>query len=400
MERRGQPGEHPRVSWEQVVSFRLARHHLLQRAPSSALSSVTIDMAGVQAQVLSAAGISLWARVRDLRREDVAAALGKERTLVRAWCMRRTVHLLPSHELSIFVRGSSRRAEKEVRWVLKQGVPGRVLQDAMDAVLGALDQPQTRSELGDRVGRSLGVPVRMREGGGWGNRTKIPWVKVGLLKLPVDYLFHLAGAYGVICSGPSQGNQPTFVRADAWIPGWRDMPVDQAERELLRRYLRSFGPATPKDFAFWSGMRVGDAQEVWASLGPAIVPVDMEGRKAGLLRRDLQELRSSAFEESPPRLLPYFDSFLLGSLEKEHLVETQHKTKVFRNQGWISPVLLLGGRIHGTWTHARGGKGLHVRVLPFTRLSREVPSEIQKEGRNLGRYLGLPKVEISILPTT
>lgn len=102
------------VTWNQVAAFRLSRHHLSERAPKKALISVAGDMAGAQAQLLSAAQISLWSRVRGLQIAHVEEALS-ERTLVKASCMRRTLFLVPSKELAIFIRGSARRAEKEVR---------------------------------------------------------------------------------------------------------------------------------------------------------------------------------------------------------------------------------------------------------------------------------------------
>lgn len=197
-------------------------------------------MAGAQAQVLSAAQISLWARVHDLRIDDVEAAL-RERTLVKAWCMRRTLYLLPSEDLGVSVRGSARRAERELRWVRGRGIADRVVEELIDVALSALDQPLTRRELAERVSRSPGVRMRTIRGGGWGNRTRVPGVAVGGLTFPAGYLLHLVGARGVVCSGPSRGNEPTFVRADAWIPRWRDVPRTRAERELLRRYLRAFG---------------------------------------------------------------------------------------------------------------------------------------------------------------
>jgi hypothetical protein len=116
------------ATWSQVAAFRLSRHHLRERAPTSALISVVSQMAGAQAQVLSAAQISIWARVRELRIDDVEAAL-REKSLARASCMRRTLYLVPSTDLAIFVRGSARRAEKEIRWVRGKGIADRVVDE-------------------------------------------------------------------------------------------------------------------------------------------------------------------------------------------------------------------------------------------------------------------------------
>ena len=97
------------VTWDQAAAFRLARHHLAERAPARALFSVAGDMTGAQAQLVSAAQLSLWSRVRDLEIAHIEKAL-HARTLVKASCMRRTLFLVPARELAVFVRGSARRA--------------------------------------------------------------------------------------------------------------------------------------------------------------------------------------------------------------------------------------------------------------------------------------------------
>jgi len=88
---------------EKVVAFRLTRHHLETRADRSDLASVVRDVCGVQAQLPSGAEIALWARIRGLTRDDVERALWKDRSIVRTWAMRGTVHLLPADDLSVYV---------------------------------------------------------------------------------------------------------------------------------------------------------------------------------------------------------------------------------------------------------------------------------------------------------
>src|SRR5690349_8537855 len=283
------------VSWDQVAAFRLARHHLLERAPKKALLSVLHDMTGAQAQLLSAAQISLWSRVGDLRIEDIEAAMGK-RTLVKASCMRRTLFLVPSRHLAVFVRGTAGRAEKEIHWALGTGVPERVLDTAIQAALGVLDEPLTRPEIAERTCRALGVQLGRYQGGGWGNRRELVAVPVGELNYPVVDLLHLVAARGVICYGPQQGNEPTFVRADAWIPKWQDVPREQAEGTLLRWYLQAFGPATAADFAMWSGNTLTNAREIWRREQAGIAAVDVEGWEAAVLRKDLDQLAQARFE--------------------------------------------------------------------------------------------------------
>ena len=397
--KRARVSTHPQtqtpVTWKQVTAFRMRRHHLAERSPVGTLISVAGDMAGAQAQLLSAAQISFWARVRDLRTEDVEEAL-KNRTLVKTACMRRTLFLVPAADVATFVRGSARRAEKEIRWARGKGVPERVLDTAIEATLGVLDQPLTRTEIAERVCHTLGVGMKTFSGGGWGNRRDLAAVPVGSLTYPVLDLLHLVGARGVVCYGPDRGGVPTFVRAEAWIPHWQDLPVEQAEELLLRRYLGAFGPATAADFAMWSGMTLTDARQVWGRQEAGIAPVQVEGWAAAILQEDLETLAQARFDSPAVRLLPYFDTYLLGHREREHVVSRQHQPKIYRPQGWISPVVLLDGRAAGVWTHARQGNRLSVRVTPFEPITVRVAAGIREEAQDLGRFLGIKNVDVRI----
>jgi len=160
------------VTWDQANAFRLARHHLLERASTKNLVSVAYDMTGAQAQLPSAAQLSLGLRVHDLQIKDVEDAIVK-RKLVKASCMRRTLFLVPAKYLAVFVRGSARRAQKEINWALGKGVPERVIDKVIDATLNVLDEPLTRPEIADHVSRALGVQKRDVHGGGWGSRRKV-----------------------------------------------------------------------------------------------------------------------------------------------------------------------------------------------------------------------------------
>jgi len=352
-------------------------------------------MGGAQAQLLSAAQISLWSRVRDLQIAHVEEALSK-RTLVKASCMRHTLFLVPSVHLSFFVRGTAGRAEKEIRWARGKGVPDRVIDAAIDAALSVLDQPLTRPEIAERVSRALGVQMQAVHGGGWGRQSKLAAVPVGQLTYPVVDLLHLAAARGVVCYGLNRGNEPTFVRADAWIPKWHDLPREQAEGLLLRTYLRSFGPATAADFSLWTGITLTEARAVWTRKQADFAPVNVEGWEAAVLREDLDELAQAEFERPLVRLLPYFDSFLLGHKERQHLMAMEHRPNVYRPQGWIAPVVLVDGRVAAVWEHVREGNRLRVKVTKFGSISKRIAAGIREEARDLGRFLGTQNVDIQI----
>lgn len=271
-----------------------------------------------------------------------------------------------------------------------------VIEATINAVLGALDQPLTRMEIAEHVSRTLGMQMQSTHGGGWGSRRKVAAVPVGELTYPVVDLLHLAAVRGVVCYGPNRDSEPTFVRADAWIPHWQDLPVEQAEGYLLRMYLRAYGPATAADFASWTGMSLTDAREIWTREQANFAPVNVEGWDAAVLREDLNALAQTEFERPLVRLLPYFDSFLLGHKERKHLLAVTHRSKVYRAQGWISPVVLVNGRVAAVWEHAREGNRLRVKVAKFGSMPRGVSAGICKEAQDLGRFLGIPNVDIQI----
>ncbi|HET6595797.1 MAG TPA: winged helix DNA-binding domain-containing protein [Anaerolineales bacterium] len=383
------------VTWDQVAAFRLRRHHLAERAATKALVSVAGAMAGAQAQLLSAAQVSLWARVSDLEIADVEEAIRK-RTLVKAACMRRTLFLVPAKDLAVFVRGTARRAEKEIRWAQGKGVPERVIEAAIDAALDALDEPRTRPEIAEHTSRKLGVQLRNVEGGGWGSNRKLAAVPVGSLTYPVVDLLHLVAARGVVCYGPYRGSEPTFVRGDAWIPRWKDMPQEKAEGLLLHKYLRAFGPAIAADFAMWSGITLTEARETWRREQRNLATVNVEGWQAEVLREDLEELAQAEFERLLIRLLPYFDTFLLGHKERDHLMAAKHRSLVYRPQGWIAPVVLVNGRVAAVWEQILEKTLLRVKVLKFDSIARQVAAGIGEEAQNLARFLTVPNVEVQI----
>jgi hypothetical protein len=143
-------------------------------------------------------------------------------------------------------------------------------------------------------------------------------------------------------------------------------------------------------------MTLTDARAIWAREHASIAPVTVEGWAAAVLGEDLDELAQAAFERPPVRLLPYFDSYLLGHKEREHLVSVQHRSNIYRPQGWIAPVVLVDGRASGVWAQARQGKHLSVNVSAFEPLSRRITAGIYEEARDLGRFLEVPNVDIQL----
>src|SRR3989454_8528022 len=313
--------EGPVVSADQVAAFRLTRHPLAPPAPKASLARVAGDMCGAQAQIMSAAALSLRARIRGLRPEDVEKALWRERTLAKVWCMRGTVHLVPAHDMAVFARGCVGRANRDTHWLETHGYTATLIDRALNALRRALDRPRTRKELADIEAKPLGVSSHRKAGRGWGAARTAPGITIEGRSLPLGYMIFLACYRGIACAGPPRGNEATFVRPDVWLPKWRDLSAEEAEMGLLRRYLRSYGPATVKDFVAWYRGTITGAKAIWARVAGDLVPVRIDGETTWILREDLAALRRAKMPRPNVRLPPYFETFLIGPHPRGHLLE-------------------------------------------------------------------------------
>jgi len=380
----------PEVPWPRVHAFRLRRHRLAPRAGRGDLAEVAGDACGVQAQILSAARLALRARTRGLRPTDVDRALLRNRTLVGVWCMRDTRHLVPSRDFAVFSRGVHHIVRRWTSWFDRHRLPPEAIEPIVDSIVRALDRPRTRDEVLELVSADLGIPKRAkRMSRGWGNVAHTEGLAVRGHVLPMSGMMGYACIRGLACCVANDGQDATFVRPDAWIPDWRDLTIPEAEREFVRRYLRSYGPATPEDFAFWAGgFPLRSARAIWAGMGDGLSEVRLDGRPAWVLREDLPALRAAKVDGPVVRLLPYFDTYLLGHRDRAHLVDAAHYRRVYRPAAWIAPVVLVDGRCAGVWSHKKARDRIDVRVEPFSRMSRAVREGIAAEADDVGRFLG------------
>src|SRR5438128_8510734 len=329
------------VEWSQVAAFRLRRHHLAGNSQAD-LAEVARDVCGAQAQVMSAAEIALWTRNHKLTAEAIHSALWKDRALVKTSCMRGTLHLLTAADFPIYITAlKSSRIRQTLHIMARYGVTQREAREVTEAVMkGLRGGPVTKRELTERV-LSLGLA---------GKKAKL-WFEQSAWGVA-----RLAIVEGLVCYGPDQGQQVTMVRVDQWLPEQTKVSESEAGRILLRRYLGSYGPATVRDFSKWTGFSSPEAKAVWDSLEEELAEVSVEGGRAFILREDLDELADSRLGHETVRLLPNFDCYLLAHADKNHLVGARYYKRVYRQQGWVSPVVLLNGRVIGTWSYTREGK--------------------------------------------
>jgi hypothetical protein len=201
-----------------------------------------------------------------------------------------------------------------------------------------------------------------------------------LVRLPI--------AEGLICYGRGEGNAIVFIRTDHWLPKLKLklMSATEAQCALFRKYLRAYGPATLHDFSHWAGIPMQEVKPLRALLDAELAEIAGDKKNSFLLREDVEVLNSSPAVKGSIRLLPNFDSYLLAHREKDHLLSAKHYKRVYRNQGWISPVVLIDGAVAGVWSYKPQGKRLSVEIEPFGKLSKTERAGIDHEAQGLASF--------------
>jgi len=354
---------------EQFTRFRLKRHHLSENEAADAVT-ICRDVCGVQAQVMSAAYLQLWARNHDLTRSEIEGLLWKSRTLVKTSLMRQTLHLIPSDEFWLYITAlKPSRLAGPLRIMSKFGIDRAEAEDLTLQIMNVLsDGPCSRGTIHQAVRPKVSKRVRA-----WMEKV---W---SIMRLPV--------AEGLICYGSGENSEVNFIRVDHWLPKQKPrISLSQAQATLFSKYLRAYGPATLSDFAHWSGISMQEIKALPPPPESQLAEISVDHGKLFLLREDVAELKRITAITDSIRLLPSFDIYLLAHREKDHLLSAQHYKRVYRNQGWLSPVVLINGAIAGVWSYKLENKKVNVMIEPFRKLLRPVREGIAEQAESLAMF--------------
>jgi hypothetical protein len=309
----------PRTLPADLARRLLARAQRLGGAPRSTVVETVGAVAALQAQDAAAGHLGIRARRPGSTLADVEHARFEERSVARTWVMRGTLHLIPAEDTRwmvallgpIGLKKSARRIAE-----LRVGLPEAV--EATRRVLA--DGPLTRRELADAV-RARGVDLP--------DDPQVPAWLTGVVALQ-----------GHIVEGPAN----RFVLTDDWLGPRRPEPEDPVV-ELALRHAHAHPPSGPEDFATWSGLPMREARRAYREL--ELQEVEVLGRTAFV---------PPGLEPAPPhvRLLPMFDSYLLGHRDRSLILDPEHDKAVRPGGGILAATLVVDGRVEGTWKLDRG----------------------------------------------
>lgn len=348
-----------------IAQARLA-HQQISSSAQQTPSEVVAHLGALQAQDYRSVLWAVGLRLPGSSEAEIEQAIS-ERSLVRSWPLRGTLHLV---------------AAADIGWMLGLLTPH---------IIAGSARRRQQLELDDAtLLRSRELIVQTLQGGRQLTREAV----MALLEdahistrgqRGYHILWQLA-LRGVICFGVREGKQQTFALLDEWVPRARRLARDEALAELALRYFSGHGPATLQDFVWWSGLKAPDARAGLEFAAPQLTQDTFGGQphwmpQAGPTRRP-----------QPPRafLLPGFDEYMLGYRARDAVLDARHAQKIVPgSNGVFRPILVIDGRIVGTWKATQKKNRIVIALDPFVPFSTGEEQAVAAAAEQYGRYVGV-----------
>jgi hypothetical protein len=296
--------------------------------------------------------------------------------IVRTWPMRGTLHFVPPEDAKWMLKlSASRMLAKDGRRLKQLGLNEEMMEHCKQVFYDALkgNKRLSRQDMMRLVERA-GISTENQRG--------------------YHILWYVAQS-GLICLGPMHDKQQTFVLLDEWVPDSRDLSREESLTELARRYFASHGPATVHDFAWWAGLTVTEARAGLEAAKPELSSDAIDGKEYWMKSDAPGHV---AYDESRVDLLPGFDEYLIGYKDRSAVLGEEHATRVVPGRnGIFRPVIVVGGRVVGTWRRKLKKNTIDLTLNPFTHLGDSQQRAIEA-ANSYCNFVGLPPSSIEIEP--
>ncbi|WP_125615275.1 winged helix DNA-binding domain-containing protein [Specibacter cremeus] len=341
-----------------IARLRLAAQWLLPglRPAGTDVADTVRWMTALQGQDFPGAMWSIGMRTPGATRADVVSAFNVG-AIVRSWPMRGTLHVTAAEDLGWIMATCAGRITGSFTARHRQlGITAPDVEQAGEAA---------RALLGSGTGRATREDLFAAfnaAGQATANQRGI-------------HLLLLLSLAGTLVQGPvnaagGNGNGQFFVLAETWIPHPRRLERDEAVAELALRYFRSHGPATARDFQWWTKLTLAEIRAALAQVGAQLAAVDVRGTTYWMAPETAALLDGGPVPGGRSLLLPPgFDELLLGYTDRTASLDPEHaEHTVPGNNGMFRATVVAGGRVVGTWRKAPKGSAGVVLPEPFDEL--------------------------------
>jgi hypothetical protein len=383
----------PHVTLEERRTRIGVRHRLADGTQAASLVDAAASVVALHAS--DSPSMFLQARARMARSSpgEIERGLYEDRTALRHLAMRRTLFLVPIPDVAIVHAAASRAVaaterKRTVSMFTQAGIgpdPAALLQELEEAGLAAVrDRGEATTAELTALDPRLGLKITIARGKSY----------EATISVSQKVFFHLA-LDGKIGRGRPRGtwigSQFRWSPIERWLPdGIAEMPVDDARSELLRRWLRAFGPGTRDDMRWWTGWTV--AATTRALTAVEAVEVDLDGGASAYVLPD--DVDPTEAPEPWVALLPALDATTMGWSNRGWYLG-RHGPALFDRNGNAGPTIWADGRIVGGWARRSSGE-ISLRLLED--VGAETAQAIDREAASLADWIGSANVR-STFPT-
>ena len=322
-------------------------------------------MGAVQAQDFFG---SLWAisiRLNKFLKEAEIEKAIVDKTIVRSWPMRGTIHFCSPDDLRWMLKYLTPRVFARYKSILaKDGIDDKVRtksKKVFESILSGGHQ-LTRDELYEALEKA----------------------KVSTQGTRGLHLIGTAAQDGLICLGPRRGKQHTFTLVDEWIPSKRAiLSKEEAMAHLARRYIRSHGPVIVEDFAWWAGLNKGEANAAFQSIANELETAIVNEKEFWFdpASADAKPKSGKAY------LLPTYDEYGIAYKNRDEFIYDDEYRLV---GGLFTSAIMVNGKMVGTWRRVLEKDSVNIAYKPFRKFTPPQKISIQAEAKRYGKFLSLP----------
>jgi hypothetical protein len=364
------------MKFSKITEYRLANQYISNPdKPTKRPEEVLAALGAMQAQDYNAALWAIGLRLQpNFTKARVEESIAK-RHIIRTWPMRYTLHFVLPNDVRWML--GLYREQKIPNYQKRNGLNELILKKGLNIIANAFNDKRqlTSKEIYGKMESS-----------------KIPVLKIREVQA---HILRRAGRDGIVCYASRDGKQHTFALLDDWVPKARQLDHNQAVAELASRYFSSHGPATIKDYLWWSGLRVADAKAGIENASPKLVEEEIEGKRYYMPSK-IPRLNDG----TGVHLLPAFDEYLVGYSDRSAMLGNAGTQKILRSgkmtfvhsNGIFLPTVIVDGQVVGTWRSVNEKKRVAITIKQFLKLNKEQMNGIREAAEMYGKFLETPVV--------
>lgn len=360
----------------QINHLVLEKNHLTENTKADDIIQITEDLCGLHSTNLTSSYLSLFVRMVNFKKEDLETELYIKKTMGRIRGMRRTLFIQTKNLIPIVHAATFKLSEKSFeKYMEYHGITWKDYQEVSKSIIKILKGKElSASEIRKDLNSELNIPA----------------------------IIQLMCNYGLLIRGRPikdwKDRRNNYVLFSEYFPkvDLASLNEKDAIKQLVQRYIKSYGPVTESDISWWSGLTKTKIREALKAIESTLKKIKISSLKGQFILNnfDLRQLEGNIYSNKPNIiLLPELDPYAMGYKERERYINSDNYNKVFDRSGNITATILLDGCIIGVWDTEQKPEKL-VKLHLFYPIEEDLRKKIYSKAQELGKFIFESKVQI------